>query len=196
MIVKREELADILGLSGVMINKLVKDGMPRISHGKYDLAAAVQWYIKTWRDKARGEGVRNIEEEKKAQIIAQTKKTELETDILKGEVIPVEDFVKVVNNIAMLTATGIDSVAARATPIIVSLEGIEATAQGERGVFQVLNEESITIRESIAAEIRNYSDHFDSESDYKPTPETKRVRVGGRKKNTTTRKPRARAVPK
>jgi len=195
-IVKREELAEVLGLSGVMINRLVSDGMPRVSHGKYDLAACVQWYIATWRKRAAGEGFKNIEEEKKSLIIAQTEKTKLETEKMRGEVLPMEDFVKVLNQVAVLTATGLDAVAARATPILVSIKGVEVTDRAERAIFKKLNDESRAIRESIAAAISSYSNALDGRKDNPPPTKPKRRAVGKRKKKATPRKSRARPVSK
>lgn len=195
-IVKRETLADVLGLSGVMINRLVKDGMPREGHGKYDLAKCVQWYIDTWRKRAAGEGHKNIEDEKKALIIAQTKKTELETEKMRAEVLPVEIFVKVINEMAALTATGLDAIAARATPVIVSLDGVEINEQGERAIFKTLNDETRIIRQSISATISDYSSALNSGEDRKPAAKSKRGGVGKRKKKATARKPRARTVQK
>jgi len=187
--VKREELARILGLSPTMINRLVKDGMPKISHGRYNLAAAVQWYIQTWRDRAEGGGVGNLWDEKKKQVIAQTQRTELENAKLREEMIPAVMVAHTLNEVAVIVSTQLDGLGGRVSSQVAAL-----TDPGE--VQAVIFDEARAIRRAIAGSIKSYATLPDDGPHNKPATKKKRGKVGKRKSSTPTRKPRARPVQK
>lgn len=187
--VKREELARILGLSDTMINRLNKDGMPKVSHGSYDLATCVQWYIQTWRDRAEGSHVGNLWDEKKKQVIAQTERTELENAKLRGELIPRDVVNKTLNDVAVIISTQLDGLGARTSGIVAEMN--------DPGLIQgVLFDEARSIRAAIARSISDYAAMPDNGEDNTATTKTIRRRVGRSKPDSTPRKPGARTIPK
>lgn len=77
MIVERSALADCLNLSGAMICRLVKEGMPEYARGLYDLGACIQWYIEN-RVKPANKSSDVVDARKRLHEV-QTLKNELET---------------------------------------------------------------------------------------------------------------------
>ncbi len=186
-LVKTQELARILGLSTSMIHALVKEGLPKVSHGTFDTAVAVQWYIQTWRDRAEGGREGNLWDEKKKQIIAQTKKTELENAKLREEHLEVTAVSHVLNEVAVIVSTQLDGLGARTSGI---LAGISEPAK----IQSILFDETRTIRAAIARSIEDFAAIADDGEDSPPPAKKKRRTVGKPKPDSTAGKPRTRAV--
>ena len=83
------EIAQILGIGVRRLQQLTKEGIiPKISHGKYEIAAVVNAYL-NWRlseqANAQKEDV-DLRKERTLLTRAQRKKAEIELGVLNGEV--------------------------------------------------------------------------------------------------------------
>jgi phage terminase Nu1 subunit (DNA packaging protein) len=88
--VTANELGKYLGITGRRVGQLVKDGLPYKEIGKrkrYDLEAAIPWYISFIRTSKADQG---YDKERTRLVKAQADKTELETQIRRGEVLELE----------------------------------------------------------------------------------------------------------
>jgi phage terminase Nu1 subunit (DNA packaging protein) len=187
--VRRDRLAKILMVGPTHINYLCREGMPKADRGKYDLEVCVQWYINNLRDKIEGKDIEGIEVERKKLVTAQRKKIDLESAKMRGEMIPVEVVARTLNEIGVIISTQLDGIAARHA-------GMLATMHEPAEIQKVLFDESRSIRGAVARSIKDYATMSDNGGDHKPAPTKKRRTVGKRKKDTSTRKPRARTVQK
>ena len=144
-IVKRDDLARVLGLTTIRINQLVNEGMPKNERGKYNLIECVKWYINFWKQRASGDN-----DEKKNQQIglieAQRDKIVLETNKLRETLLPVEEVAHTLNAIAVIVSTQLDGLGARMAN---TLAGIDEPAEIQRTLFN----ECRTIRDNVAGQI-------------------------------------------
>ena len=98
-IVTTKEISEILNLSDRRIRQLAsEDALVRIGHGKFDLPASIQAYIEYVinRDKSDGELDKTTEEALWTR--ARRKKTELDLQIMQGELHRSEDVKLVMND--------------------------------------------------------------------------------------------------
>lgn len=184
--VTRDELAHAFNIGGPMINKLVRQGMPKLSHGKYDLIECTRWYVELWRKKSSG-GEKDIGEERKALIVAQTERTNLENARLRGEQILAPRVERALNEVAVIVATQLDGLPARAAAEVAALNDVAE-------VQRVLLNECRSIRQSIADAVATFATIADGVEDHNTAPESDRRPVGRRKQNTPARQPGAGAV--
>ncbi|WP_199794631.1 hypothetical protein [Lentibacillus sp. Marseille-P4043] len=96
-IVTTSELCEILNLSSRRIQQLTKeDALIRAAHGKYDLTASIQAYIKYMNEVPNEE--LNKTEEEALWTRARRQKAELELQIMKGDLHRSDDVKRVMNN--------------------------------------------------------------------------------------------------
>lgn len=98
-IVTTEQISEILGLSKRRIQQLAKeDALVRASHGKFDLPASIKSYIEYLLEREHsGDELDKAEEEAK-WTRARRQKTELELQIMRGELHRSEDVKRVMND--------------------------------------------------------------------------------------------------
>jgi len=147
----RDELATILGLAPVTVNKLANEGMPRAAHGTYDVAACVQWYVATWRarvDEAKAGG--GDTSERKRYDAARADRAEMELRERRGELMPMAAVRRLITDVAELLTSALDGLPARLAAELAVLE--EPVAVQDR-----LEGECHELRTIIGAAIRDYA---------------------------------------
>jgi phage terminase Nu1 subunit (DNA packaging protein) len=80
-IVSRKDIAELLGITERAVTKLVDEGMPKRSRGKFSWRECVQWYIEKLKKKNNG---RNTRIEKQNELLDLQIK-EKQIDILERE---------------------------------------------------------------------------------------------------------------
>lgn len=183
------ELAEIFGVSTMAVTKWVQAGMPKESRSRYNLAECVQWKLRELTDKA-GPANKDTSDERTELVKAQTRKLELESAKLSGDLVAVDTVRRVVNQVAVIASSQLDGLAARVAGTVAELNE-PATIQ------QVIFDECRSIRASIADSIRDYATAdavAGSGGHRRATTKKKRGAVGRRKPDTAARKPRAGAV--
>jgi hypothetical protein len=101
MIVSRERLGEILGISNRRLDELVREGLPGEApkvagdRWKFDTAPAVGWLREKERKLALGEVAKvDANEAKRRKIAAEAALMELELAKAQGLLLPISDFVK------------------------------------------------------------------------------------------------------
>ncbi|MCA9675773.1 MAG: hypothetical protein KC464_12100 [Myxococcales bacterium] len=150
LVVTTGELATVLGLTDRQIRNLVAEGMPQRARGRFDLPAAVQWYVDQWRDRSDRSNGRLDSEERRALLAAQTRRAELEAAQLAGELEPRATAATVLMRVAALVADRLGAMPARRAPMLVGLDDVNAAAL-------VLEEEVAEIRAALASELDEYA---------------------------------------
>lgn len=171
--VTREELASVLGVSGNMINKLTREGLPRRSRGRYELGEAVRWYVDRWRDAADRSNTRDDSDERKALLQAQTRKYQQEAARLAGELIPRGKVSSVLQAVAGLVASSLDGWPQR---LAAELADLDTPA----GCMEILRRECTALRTSVADLVSDLADAEDG-GDHTAAPAKKNGRRVGRR---------------
>lgn len=156
LVVTTAELATVLGLTDRQIRNLVGEGMPQRARGRFDLPAAVQWYVDQWRDRSDRSNGRLDSEERRALLAAQTRRAELEAAQLAGELEPRATAATVLMRVAALVADRLSAMPARRAPMLVGLDDVDAAAL-------VLEEEIAEIRAALASELDEYADAIETD---------------------------------
>ncbi|WP_421663626.1 hypothetical protein [Lysinibacillus telephonicus] len=95
-IVTSKEISKIMGVTEARIRQLTKEGaVIRVSHGKYDLAKSFQAYMTYIENKKEEVLDKTIEEAKWTK--ARRRKTELQVQVMEGELHRSEDVERVLN---------------------------------------------------------------------------------------------------
>jgi phage terminase Nu1 subunit (DNA packaging protein) len=137
-IITTSELSEILGLSTRRIGQLEKDGaLTKVNRGRYDLVASIRSYIDYRIEKEKGDDELDAKVETALWTRARRQKTELELNILKGEVHRSQDVKRVMNN--MLTAFR-TRILAIPTRVASQLIGQQDMAIVQDKIKKVLNE--------------------------------------------------------
>lgn len=132
-IVSKVEFAEIIGKSERWVGELIGQGMPAESTGKKGVAVridterAINWMIarEVGKHFGDGEGEDSRAGEELRLIRARASKIEAEDAQLRGELVWVGDVQDVLNEVATLYATQLDSIGSRIVGAI-GLTGIEA----------------------------------------------------------------------
>lgn len=143
------ELARVLGVSRKWIYNLTEnEGLPR--QGRlYDVAECVQWYIARITARADDEPD-DIMEARKRLYVAQTQKTKLEAERLKGSLVALDEALGLLHRVASIVASQLDAVAPRMAAIV-------AHETDQKTVQSILFDEHRAVRESIADAIMELS---------------------------------------
>lgn len=84
-------LARVLGVDERSIANYANEGMPKIRRGKFNLGAAVQWYINREVERARGgKGLNDLDMARQRHELAKARLAEIELARAEGAVIPIE----------------------------------------------------------------------------------------------------------
>ena len=150
------EVCEYLGISKHTLTRYRGLGLPTTGHGKYDLTAAIAWYVqfrgKVISDritgtKAAGGGKNKSATERLA--IAKADKAEQENAISNRELVSIHDVETLVGSMATITANNFEALGPRLAPI---LAGIDDPAE----IQATIREETLLARKLIADKIRKF----------------------------------------
>jgi len=150
-VVGTQEIMIIVGLSKQRITQLVAEGMPKQGVNQFYLPDSIQWLIGSKVE--RQQENLDITQQRTQLFKAQTEKHEIDNRIRKGELIEIEDFQRIVFDLANLVSQQIDAVEPRISKAL----PLEA-----RKDFRI---ELKSIRESIANAVENFANTIDSIED-------------------------------
>lgn len=92
LVVDVARVAQEFGCTDRTIQGLVKLGMPKAGHGRYDLLACFRWYVAKLRDEAKEQELDPLEQERKRLTMAQADLAEIELAKARGLLIPIETY--------------------------------------------------------------------------------------------------------
>lgn len=141
-VVTTKEISEILGLSDRRIRQLESDGaLVKIAHGKFDLPASIQTYIKFQVEKESPDNDINKSEEEALWTRARRQKTELELRIMKGELHRSDDVERVMNDMLGAFKARLLSLPSKFSPQILGKTEIPAIKEVlKTAVYEALNE--------------------------------------------------------
>ena len=155
LVVPRETMARIFGLTSSSITKLVDQGMPRVGRGKYSIPHCVQFYIDLWRPVTGRANVGDADGEgldlRSRWVKAQAEKYELDTEIARGHYAPVETVEHAMSEAAASLAASLDGLGAR-------LAGVLADETEPAQVQATIVSEVRSIREDYANNLAAWAD--------------------------------------
>lgn len=160
-VVSVADIAAIFGVADRTIQRLVKDGLPQIGHGKYDIRQCVQWQFGQIRSENAARGDMTPRDE---LAVAQRAKVELETAQLRGTLLPRDLVARAMNQVAALVASQLDGMAPR-------LAGELADMTEPQQIQSTLLREARAVRGAIAQAMRELGqsvetgEAFDEEDD-------------------------------
>jgi hypothetical protein len=186
-----DELCRLFGVSKVAVHYWRKDGMPQRARGVYDLGEVIRW----WRERFSERTVADAgtgDEDKRALIQAQTRKYEVETRRLEGELIPREEVATIVHGLAALYRTALEGFGPRVAGELSSLGDAPRIQEALiRECRDILAQVSGRVS-ALASE--GFHDPNGGIEDSEATPVTERRRVGRRNPSPAPREPRAGSV--
>ncbi len=155
LVVPRETMARIFGLTSASITKLVGQGMPRVARGQYSIPHCVQFYVDLWRPSGRANGGDPTDKEgldlRSRLTLAQAEKYELVTEIARGHYAPVETVEHAMSEAAASLAASLDGLGAR-------LAGVLADETEPAQVQATIVSEVRSIREDYANNLAAWAD--------------------------------------
>lgn len=124
-----KEISYYLGISKHTLTKYRGLGLPTVGHGKYDLVAAVAWFVQ-YREKMavkKDRGRLPVKDEKKKDgvdrlIEARAVKVEMENAIKQGELLEYEPVRGLFQSFCTITANYFESLGSRMAPIVAEME--------------------------------------------------------------------------
>lgn len=147
--VSAEFLAECFGVSRPTISKFKDKGMPKAAYGKFDLKDCIQWYISYMSERVDG-GDSDDDATKKQRLAlleAQTEKTELENQKLRGELISFEMHKTILNALSSQFAASLEGMGPR-------FSNQFAAMTNAAEIQQELIESARSIRSGLATSIR------------------------------------------
>ena len=119
------EISEIFGISTRRVQQLAKDGVfVRVGHGQFDLPASVNSFIEYRLDDTKDEGVLDKSTEEAMWTRARRQKTELELQIMRGDLHRSEDVRRVMNDMLGAFRARILSIPSKFSPQLVGLTEI------------------------------------------------------------------------
>lgn len=146
------DIAAIFGVADRTIQRLVKEGLPQIGHGKYDVRQCVQWQFGQLRSEAATREGLNPRDE---LAIAQKERVGLEIAQLRGTLIPRDLVSRAMNQVAALVSSQLDGLAPR-------LAGELADMTDPQQIQATLLREARTTRTAIAQAMRELGQHVET----------------------------------
>jgi phage terminase Nu1 subunit (DNA packaging protein) len=132
------ELAALLGLTDRHIRALAGKGLPRSADGTYPLGAAIRWYVSR---KAAQSAPKGLLAARTRREEAAASKAELELARLRGELMTVEDYRRVVDDTFARVAAKLNALHNRAAPQLVGCRTVdEASTRLRAEVDEILSE--------------------------------------------------------
>lgn len=189
--VSTEELCGLFGVSKVAVHYWRKDGMPQRARGVYDLGEVIRWWRERFAERAVADAGTE-DHDKRALIQAQTRKYEVETRRLEGELIPREEVATIVHGLAALYRTALEGFGPRVAGELAELGDAPRIQEAlVRECRDVLAQVSGRVT-SLASE--GFHDPGSSVQDPEATAVPDRRRVGRRNPDPPAREPRAGAL--
>lgn len=141
-IITTKEISEILGLSDRRIRQLADEGaLVRIAHGKFDLPASIQTYIKYQVNKEKPTAEIDKTEEEALWTRARRQKTELELRIMQGELHRSEDVKRVMNDMLGAFRARLLGLPSKISPQLIGKTEIPAVKEiVKNGVYEALEE--------------------------------------------------------
>ena len=119
------EISEIFGISTRRVQQLAKDGVfVRVGHGQFDLPASVNSFIEYRLDDTKDEGVLDKSTEEAMWTRARRQKTELELQIMRGDLHRSEDVRRVMNDMLGAFRARILSIPSKFSPQLVGMTEI------------------------------------------------------------------------
>jgi len=119
------EISEIFGISTRRVQQLAKDGVfVRVGHGQFDLPASINSFIEYRLDDTKEEGVLDKSTEEAMWTRARRQKTELELQIMRGDLHRSEDVRRVMNDMLGAFRARILSIPSKFSPQLVGLTEI------------------------------------------------------------------------
>lgn len=142
MVVNSKEMALILGVSSSRVRQLTGEkALVRASYGKYDLPASIEAYINYRLNKEKPDGELDKTTEEALWTRARRKKTELELQIMRGELHRSEDVERVMNDMLAAFRAKILSIPSKFAPQVVGKTEIPPIKEVlKKGVHEALEE--------------------------------------------------------
>lgn len=142
-IVSTDIICEILGFSARRIQQLAKENvLVRVSHGKYDLPASIQKYIEyNIEIDSVADGQLDKTQEEAKWVLARRQKTELEVQIMKGELHRSEDVQLVMSDMLGNFRARLLGLPSKVAPQLLGKTDILAVKQVLKDeVYEALNE--------------------------------------------------------
>lgn len=146
------DIAAIFGVADRTIQRMVKEGLPQIGHGKYDVRQCVQWQFGQLRSETAKRGEMTPRDE---LAIAQRAKVELETEQLRATLLPRDLVTRAMNQVAAIVASQLDGLAPR-------LAGELADMNDPQQIQATLLREARSVRGAIAQAMRELGQNVET----------------------------------
>ena len=145
-IVSVERLMKELGITERWVHRLVEAGMPRASHGKYDLHLCFRWYIRFLQGAVRKRslfseeaGEKSLTQEKIRLLSAEADLKEIELAKQRGQLVAVDDVEKEVTELVLTTKARLMAIPARlAAEVIGETTRVSVQVKIEKHIKEVL----------------------------------------------------------
>ena len=136
------EISEIFGISTRRVQQLAKDGVfVRIGHGQFDLPASIHAFIEYRLDDSKEEGMLDKTTEEAKWTRARRQKTELELQIMRGDLHRSEDVKRVMNDMLGAFRARTLSIPSKFAPQLVGLTEIPPIKEIlKQGVYEALEE--------------------------------------------------------
>lgn len=139
-LVEVKQLTQALNVTEQWIGKLVKEGMPKETRGKYDLGKCMLWYIRYLQgalkrrsgNQTGDEAGRTEQRERLRLLSAEAELKELELSRERGEIIALPDLEKMLTDLVVTTKAQILAVGQRVAPQLVGQDRLTIEAELEK----------------------------------------------------------------
>jgi phage terminase Nu1 subunit (DNA packaging protein) len=149
------KVASALNLDERRVQQLVKEGMPRVSRGRYDPVKYMLWYVRYLQGVLERSSVPTLDDgfsgeraERVRLLRAQADLREMELASQRSSVIPVADYERTLAAFVLTVKARIMAIAPRVAP--------EVTGQNSRVMIQALIEKQCKEALSYLAKAENY----------------------------------------
>lgn len=176
IVLTRDQLAHCMGVKPQTVNKMVSEGMPKLQHGHYDLAACWQWDRDQWRQRANDKAPSDSNERKRYDK-ARADQAELSLAERRRELIPITAVRDLVTRVVGIVVSFLEALPARLAPEL-------ATMTDPAEIQAKLTEAVHDARTDIGAALGDLGSDPKRRRASKPTAKKKRRPVGGRKAPT------------
>ena len=185
-LVSGKDLADVLGITPARIVQLHGNGMPKHARGQYNLADCVQWNVARWQ--TMGGQDKSLDEQRKALLFEQTRKTHLENEETESKLFDGDEVEGAISAMMVLFVGQMEGLAPR---VCNRLAGLSDASQIKTELHDECREILLTLSEAFD----KVGKHLEGPGKPAKAPTAKgRKPVGKRGKNTSAGVTRAREV--
>ncbi len=147
-IVGTNELCEVLDVTRRRLTDYVKEGMPKLGRGKFDLPSVIRWRITRAENVANAQVKHFNEKQELQQTNVEIRKIELAQ--MRGELIDQNLVAPFINELGSLVATQFDSIGQRCCNELIGVTDADV-------IQEKINNECRSARETIAEFIREQS---------------------------------------